>query len=399
MKVAILGDLFVTNEVLRAAFEKSFKDSGLSFEYVTQTDTWPVTPVMKTDEISEFVGEENEVLKIISDIEIVLTHTAPLTKKVIDAARKLKIVGAARGGPVNINWTACTEHGIPVLYAPGRNSGAVAEYTVGMMLAQSRNITRSHMSLMIEKRWRGDLYTQEVVGNELNSSVVGLIGSGAIGSKVARLVQAFGAKVLVYDPFIPAEKIRAMDCVDCHNRPTHVLTAPDRSADEALYDGRLDASLPFIKQQSVAALVANYASRDAAAKGIEAELRGYYQKNYPPVYAAKQKAILNAVRTLRDIHDASFFPAMKVQWSTYPTNDTHFYSVGCSRCHDGQHKSVDGSLIRSDCGTCHTILRQGPPDKLQSAQGLEGLPFTHPVDIGTTWAEQSCTTCHSGGPM
>jgi D-3-phosphoglycerate dehydrogenase len=212
MKVAILGDLFVTNEVLRAAFEKSFKDSGLSFEYVTQTDTWPVTPVMKTDEISEFVGEENEVLKIISDIEIVLTHTAPLTKKVIDAARKLKIVGAARGGPVNINWTACTEHGIPVLYAPGRNSGAVAEYTVGMMLAQSRNITRSHMSLMIEKRWRGDLYTQEVVGNELNSSVVGLIGSGAIGSKVARLVQAFGAKVLVYDPFIPAEKIRAMDC-------------------------------------------------------------------------------------------------------------------------------------------------------------------------------------------
>jgi Ni/Fe-hydrogenase b-type cytochrome subunit len=197
----------------------------------------------------------------------------------------------------------------------------------------------------------------------------------------------------------PSGEIRAMDCVDCHNRPTHVLTAPDRSADEALYDGRLDASLPFIKQQSVAALVANYASRDAAAKGIEAALRGYYQKNYPQAYAAKQEAILNAVRTLRDIHDASFFPAMKVQWSTYPTNDTHFYSVGCSRCHDGQHKSVDGSLIRSDCGTCHTILRQGPPGKLQSAQGLEGLPFTHPMDIGTTWAEQSCTTCHSGGPM
>lgn len=90
---------------------------------------------------------------------------------------------------------------------------------------------------------------------------------------------------------------------------------------------------------------------------------------------------------------------MKVRWTTYPTNDTHFYSVGCSRCHDGQHKSVDGSVIRSDCGTCHAILRQGPPGKLQTAQGLEGLPFTHPMDIGTTWAEQSCTTCHSGGPM
>jgi D-3-phosphoglycerate dehydrogenase len=212
MKIAVLGDLFVTNEVLRTAFENAFKDSGLSFEYVTQTDTWPITPVMKTDEVSEFVGDENEILKIIGDVDIVLTHTAPLTKKVISAAGKLKIVGAARGGPVNINWNACTERGIPVLYAPGRNSGAVAEFTVGMMLAQSRNITRSHVSMMTEKRWRGDLYTHEVVGSELNSSVVGLIGSGAIGSKVVRLVQAFGAKVLVYDPYIPEEKIRAMDC-------------------------------------------------------------------------------------------------------------------------------------------------------------------------------------------
>jgi len=210
MKIAVLGDLFVTNAVLKAAFEKAFTDSGLSFEYVYQTDTWPVTPVMKTDEISEFVGGENEVLKVISDVEIVLTHTAPLTKRVIDAAGKLKIVGAARGGPVNINWNACTERGIPVLYAPGRNSGAVAEYTVGMMLAQSRKITSSHMSLMTEKRWRGDLYT--VVGSELNSSTVGLVGSGAIGSKVARLVQAFGSKVLVYDPYLSADTIREMGC-------------------------------------------------------------------------------------------------------------------------------------------------------------------------------------------
>ncbi len=212
MKIAVLGDLFVTNAVLRAAFESAFKESGLTFDYVEQTDTWPVTPVMQTEEVSEFVGDENEVLSIIEDVEMVLTHTAPITKRVIAAAPKLKIVGAARGGPVNINWKACTERGIPVLYAPGRNSGAVAEFTVGLMLAQSRNITRSHMSLMLEKRWRGDLYTQEVVGSELNSSTVGVIGLGAIGSKVARLVQAFGAKVLAYDPKIPGEAIRAKGC-------------------------------------------------------------------------------------------------------------------------------------------------------------------------------------------
>jgi D-3-phosphoglycerate dehydrogenase len=197
---------------LQTEFERAFADAGLIFEYTYLTDNWPLTPVMKTDEVSEFVGDEDEVIKAVGEVEIILTHTAPITSKVLAAAPELKIVGAARGGPVNISKQACTERGIPVLYAPGRNSGAVAEFTLGMMLAQSRSITRSHMSLMNEKRWRGDLYTNEMVGNELGSSVVGLIGSGAIGSKVARLVQAFGAKVLVYDPYLPVEKIESMGC-------------------------------------------------------------------------------------------------------------------------------------------------------------------------------------------
>jgi len=208
MKAAILGDLFITNEVLQKALEKAFEGSGVQFEYVYQTDEWPVKPVMKTDEVSEFVGDENEVCEVVGDVELILTHTAPITQKVLAAAEKLKVVGAARGGPVNINWKACTERGIPVLYAPGRNSGAVAEFTMGLMLAQSRNITRSHMSMMVEKRWRGDLVTWEVVGKELNSSVIGLVGLGAIGAKVARITQAFGARVLVYDPYVSTEKIK-----------------------------------------------------------------------------------------------------------------------------------------------------------------------------------------------
>ncbi len=212
MKVAIVGDLFVINEVLQTTFEEAFKDSGLKFEYEYQTFSWPVTPVMKNEEVSEFVGDDDEICKIVDGAEIILTHSAPITKKVIDRAKDLKVVGAARGGPVNINWGVCTQRGIPVLYAPGRNSGAVAEFTVGMMLAQSRSITRCHLSMVNERRWRGDLYTHDVVGNELGSSVVGLIGSGAIGGKVARIVQGFGAKVLVYDPFLTAEKVRAMGC-------------------------------------------------------------------------------------------------------------------------------------------------------------------------------------------
>jgi D-3-phosphoglycerate dehydrogenase len=212
MKVAVIGDLFITTDVLHSALENAFAGTEFEFEYVYQTFDWPVVPVMKTDEIREFVGDEDQVCEIVRDVEIIVTHSGPITHKIVDAAPRLKIVGAARGGPVNINWEACTKRGIPVLYAPGRNSGAVAEFTVGMMLAQSRSITRCHMSMMNERRWRGDLYTHDVVGNELNSSIVGLIGSGAIGGKVAQIVQGFGARVLVYDPYVSAAQIREMDC-------------------------------------------------------------------------------------------------------------------------------------------------------------------------------------------
>jgi hypothetical protein len=196
-----------------------------------------------------------------------------------------------------------------------------------------------------------------------------------------------------------AGEIHTMDCVDCHNRPSHILHSPDRSVDVALADGHIDPSLPFIKQQSVAALTAGYAGREQAMLGIDSSLRGYYQKSYPQIYTGKRQAVESAIAHLRNTYDHSFFPAMKVRWDTYATNDTHFYSVGCFRCHDGQHKSVDGSVIRSDCDTCHTILRQGKAGSEQFAAGAKGLTFDHPVDIGNTWAEQACSSCHTGGAL
>ena len=196
-----------------------------------------------------------------------------------------------------------------------------------------------------------------------------------------------------------AGEIHTMDCVDCHNRPSHILHSPDRSVDVALADGHIDPSLPFIKQQGVAALTASYTGREQAMQGIDSSLRGYYEKSYPQIYTGKRQAVEGAIAHLRNTYDHSFFPAMKVRWDTYATNDTHFYSVGCFRCHDGQHKSVDGSVIRSDCDTCHTILRQGKAGSEQFATGAKGLTFDHPVDIGNTWAEQACSSCHTGGAL
>jgi hypothetical protein len=92
-----------------------------------------------------------------------------------------------------------------------------------------------------------------------------------------------------------------MDCVDCHNRPSHILQSPDRSVDMALADGRLDASLPFIKQQSVTALAATYADREQALRGIDSALRGYYRKTYAQVYVGRRQAIDAAVAHLRPL--------------------------------------------------------------------------------------------------
>lgn len=197
----------------------------------------------------------------------------------------------------------------------------------------------------------------------------------------------------------PAGEIRTMDCVDCHNRPSHILQAPDRSVNLALANGAIDPSLPFIKQEAVAALTATYTDREQATRGIENTLDSYYQKAYPQIYTEKQRAIQAAISHLQNTYDHNFFPSMKVRWDTYHTDSTHFSSIGCFRCHDGQHKSVDGSVIPSNCDECHIILRQGKLGSMQTATGPEGLAFQHPVDIGGIWASQPCSSCHTGGSL
>lgn len=195
----------------------------------------------------------------------------------------------------------------------------------------------------------------------------------------------------------PPGEVRTMDCVDCHNRPTHILHSPDAGVDVGLAGGHIDPSLPFIKQQGLAALTAAYADNEQAMRGIDSALRGYYQKTYPQVYTAKQQAITDAITYLRGTYSRNFFPLMKVRWDTYYTDEGHFEFLGCFRCHDGQHKSVEGKAIPSDCGLCHRILQQGKAGNLRFAKGVEGLTFEHPIDIGNLWAEQPCNSCHTGG--
>lgn len=191
---------------------------------------------------------------------------------------------------------------------------------------------------------------------------------------------------------IDAAPKHAMDCVDCHNRPTHIYVPPDRSVDQSLVAGRLDPKMPFIKQQAVAALTAEYKTDDEAKQGISKALNEFYaDKN-------TDKAKLDAaIGEVQRIYSVSIFPYMRVDWRTHPDNIGHFYYSGCFRCHDDNHVSDDGRVIKKDCTICHVIVGQTENGKVLS-NNIAGVQFQHPIDLGDL-TQVNCADCHNGGAM
>ena len=187
---------------------------------------------------------------------------------------------------------------------------------------------------------------------------------------------------------------RRMDCIDCHNRPTHIYVPPDLSVDRSITGHAIDASLPFIKQQGVQVLTADYKTSDEAQAKIAEGINKFYQQKYPQIASSKAESLKAAVAELQRIYRTTMFPDMKVNWKTHPNNIGHLYSQGCFRCHDGNHVSPDGKVISKDCNACHTVLEQQ-----ESGTQIAALPaqsFKHPVDIGDL-SQVTCSDCHNGG--
>ena len=155
--------------------------------------------------------------------------------------------------------------------------------------------------------------------------------------------------------------IREMDCIDCHNRPSHAYKLPERAVDEAMFAGDLSAGLPFAKKKSVEILKKDYPSREAAAAQIPAALEAFYRDTYPAVYKDHQAEVVKSAKNLLAIYNRNVFPAMKVNWGTYPNNIGHTDFPGCFRCHDDSHASADGRKVTQDCGACHNLLAMEEP--------------------------------------
>jgi nitrate/TMAO reductase-like tetraheme cytochrome c subunit len=161
---------------------------------------------------------------------------------------------------------------------------------------------------------------------------------------------------------------RSMDCMDCHNRPSHTFEMPERAVDRAMAAGRISAELPYVKKKAVELLRAEYPDRATATRRIAEGLAEFYKSEHPQSYASHRALIESAGQEAAAIYLRNVFPNMKVSWGTYPNNIGHEDFLGCFRCHDDNHKAKDGRTITQDCNACHTIVEN---PKVLADLGLE----------------------------
>lgn len=152
------------------------------------------------------------------------------------------------------------------------------------------------------------------------------------------------------------EELRTMDCVDCHNRPTHKFWLPERAVDSAMTSGLISPKIPFVKKKAVEALKAAKGPQAQAAAQIAAALTDYYQKTYPDLIQKEKPLLDAAVKETQAIYARNVDDHMRITWGTHPENIGHEDFPGCFRCHDDNHKSSTGKVITQDCDKCHTIL-------------------------------------------
>jgi len=203
MKLLGIGDLFIPKEYIERGFE-CLKSYGVKIETVN----WYVGNFDQLQEInlkiekngSEFIEPDECIYEAAKTADIIITQFCPITKNLIDHCKQLKVIGVLRSGIENVNLQYATSKGIIVINTPGRNADAVADFTIGMLISECRNIARGHAGLK-KGQWIRDYPNSNYIP-DLPGKTVGIIGLGEIGKKVARRLSGFDVNILGYDPYV-----------------------------------------------------------------------------------------------------------------------------------------------------------------------------------------------------
>lgn len=195
-------------------------------------------------------------------------------------------------------------------------------------------------------------------------------------------------KTAAFKPDPAKDIVRVMDCMDCHNRPSHIFQSPAAAVDLAMSLGELDSSMPGLRKIAMQVLTKPYKTEKEAMQGIATDVHAAYASD--PRYRKQ-------IDALQRIYRINFFPEMNTNWKVHPNNLGHKDWPGCFRCHDGEHKTADGkqTIKANDCNACHVILAQGRGQSLQNLNPA-GHAFDHP---GGDTGDMKCSECHSGGAL
>ena len=147
----------------------------------------------------EAVPLPEELYQKVNQYDVIVMQFSPISRRFLESATRLKLLGVLRGGVENVDVETATRHNVAVFNLPGRNARAVAECAVGLILAEVRNLARGHAALK-RGNWTRDFPNKSDIP-ELLDKTVGLVGFGAVGRLVAKFLDAFGAKIVVFDPF------------------------------------------------------------------------------------------------------------------------------------------------------------------------------------------------------
>jgi D-3-phosphoglycerate dehydrogenase / 2-oxoglutarate reductase len=202
LKLLAIADNYIPPEYMRSGFAP-LAELGVALEvrywsHPTLVDLQQANLAIEK-EGPEAVTLPAELTTRAADFDMVAVQFAPLNARFIEAASRLKVIAVLRGGTENIDVASATQRGIAVLNTPGRLARAVAECTVGLILAEIRNLARGHARLL-NARWDRSFPNTEDIP-ELYRRTVGLVGYGAVGQLIAGYLQAFGCRILAHDPY------------------------------------------------------------------------------------------------------------------------------------------------------------------------------------------------------
>jgi hypothetical protein len=187
---------------------------------------------------------------------------------------------------------------------------------------------------------------------------------------------------------------RTMDCMDCHNRPSHSYKSAPVFVDEGLIKGEIPSELPFIKKIAMNVLKGPFTDKDSSFRYIHDSIYNFYKVKFPDIFANKKHLIDKAIAGIENEFSLNVFPYMRASSNKYLNHIGHLESDGCFRCHSARHVSKQKKVISKECNLCHSFITQGTAGKMLYTTFDKTMEFMHPVDVKDKWKTYLCTECH-----